>query len=301
MSIALVYTESAYQIEEKLIRCYDIFVEKIFGTKDIFHALDATAPRWIAEAGISSDSPVNRNKFQQLYERSPTSEELNKLLYYYDCDNLVSSMQNVFIESFHLKNNVQRILKNGFPESPGVEAYLSNYTGHRFLSGEVVVELFSFTNMLFINLYSQLDYITKLFYEIQNICSDFSKYPKMRSSGILYGDKGKIEIDQAIGTLFESDIGNLKLIVNFRNEIVHNGTLDSRQKLFQKYEKGKISDRFILLPDTNNGNLEKFKGRSHFYGAECRWQDIIPPLFEDFCNRLASSLDKLILSTIKDH
>lgn len=288
------YPQAAYEIEAKLIKCYEVFAIKIFGNMEHFRKIDASVPRWVAEAGISSDSPVGRSKFQQLYEGSSNHEELNQILYYYDCDNLISSLQNVINESFHLSDRIDRALAEEVRYNATVDEHLKEYSGHRFLSGEIVVPLFSLTNMLFVNLYSQLDYITKLFFEIRNAYTDFSAYRKMRSNGILYGDKGKLNISNIQDTIFDSSHSTVKTIINFRNEIVHNGTLDSRQKLFQKYEEGKIVEQFILLPDTTDGNLDKHKGRSHFYGRENKWSNTIPALLEDHYGKLLSTLKVLL-------
>jgi len=292
----MIYKNVAFEIEEKLIKAYDIFAIQIFENMEHFRKIDASIPRWVAEAGVSSDCPIGKDKFQHLYNGSSEYETLNRILYYYDCDNLISSLQNVVNESFHLSDRIDKILAEEVRYSAAVDEHLSDYTGCRFLSGEVVVDLFSLTNMLFINLYSQLDYITKLFFEMQNICKNFDTYPKMRSCSILYGKKGKLNISSIENTIFDNDSAAIKTVINFRNEIVHNGTLDDRQKLFQMYEDGKIVKQFILLPDTTEGNLDRHKGRSHFYGTENKWQDIVPALLDDFYLRLKYTID-LILSS----
>lgn len=290
------YPDTAYKIEEKLIKAYDIFATQIFGSMAHFREIDASIPRWVAEAGISSDCSIGKDKFQQLYEGSSEHETLNRILYYYDCDNLISSLQNVVNESFHLSDKIDRILAQEVRYDTEVDERLRDYTGYRFLSGEVVVELFSLTNMLFINLYAQLDYITKLFFELQNLCVNFNTYPKMRSCSILYGNKGKLSISSVENTIFDNNSDTIKTVINFRNEIVHNGTLDGRQKLFQRYEKGSIIEQFLLLPDTTEGNLDKHKGRAHFYGRENKWSDVVPALLEDFYTRLKYTLDLIVSS-----
>ena len=162
----MIYPDSAHNIEEKLISCYDRFAVKIFGSMQSYREAVAVSPQWVMDAGNSSECAISKVRFEALYLEHSNNPLLNRLLYYYDCENLISSLQNIAIESFHLSHHIHRIMERGVEDLAGGDTELNAFTGHRFLSGETVVELFSLTNMLFINLYSQLDYVTKLFYEL---------------------------------------------------------------------------------------------------------------------------------------
>lgn len=295
---------------DSVIKTFDLFAVKIFTDIDYFYDLQRKyshlAFQRLFDTGISAESNLGKLQFQTLinqfnaqenHSNSHNSYEIHQLLYYYDCDNLVKSLQNIIIESDYLSTKIFKELQDfdkyntlhphSFTEHP------HGFTGVIFTSGVHTIELYSLINHLFISFNSLLDYITKIAFELENIADDFSNYPKLKSNKKIFGDKKELHIKNLVGTIFEEDCCSIRFIQSFRNEIIHNGSIDDRHKIYQNFENDILKDQFILLPDMNNGKLEKYKNRTRFYGNENRWDKVMPPIELDIWNRIRTSLESL--------
>jgi len=52
-------------------------------------------------------------------------------------------------------------------------------------------------------------------------------------------------------------------------------------------------EKFILIPDTTNGNFDTFKNRNRFFNNDVKLNDILPDLIFEFWKRLMTTI-KLI-------
>jgi len=161
-----------------------------------------------------------------------------------------------------------------------------------FASGQLVTNIFSTINHLFINLSSQLDFITKIAVELENLPIDFTDYPKLKSKGVLYGDLKKIKTVNCENTLFDKT-DDLKLILSLRNEIVHNASFENIPKVYQVFKDNEIIEKFIYIPDMTNGNFDTFKNRNRFFNNEIKLNEELPKLISDFWRKLEMTIDKL--------
>lgn len=96
------------------------------------------------------------------------------------------------------------------------------------------------------------------------------------------------------GSIYEKN-STISMIMYLRNEIVHNASIDSIPKVYQRIEGGKIVEKYILLPDFRDGIICIFKNRKRFFDDDAKLNAILPELMEDFWNRL-----KLTLTQIKN-
>jgi hypothetical protein len=127
-------------------------------------------------------------------------------------------------------------------------------------------------NFIFIRMHSLLDYLTKLFYEIEHLAADFKVYPKLTSSKILFGDRKKLLANGALGTLFEEC-----------------GLIDEIE-LYMDSRDGKIVEKFLLMPDQIEGHLPKYKNRKLWYSGEDKINLRLPALVLEFRSRLITTL-----------
>ena len=238
---------------------------------------------WIPYAGIDGDLKITKEQFEYLIDRSPKNENLNKLLYYYDISNLIGTFQNSVQETrtrfcqFYEELNEKSFMLSSNP---------MNANGVMFASGRLVASLFSRINHLFISLYSQLDFLTKISYEIENLQSNFESYPKLKSAKILFGDSKRTKMHELDKTVFEKSVKNIKLIQTIRNEIVHNASLENISKVYQNFENNKMIEKFIFLPDFNeDGIIKTFKSRKRFFGMDIKLNLILPELIFDLWKR----------------
>lgn len=267
------------------VNLINLLAEKIFGSVESFHVLSMVQPQWIPYSGIDTEISISKTNFEKLYT-SNKSEILNKLLYYYDFRNKIGSLQNLIIESrylfgeFYKTFNINSFMLGSNPFEPD---------SLMFSSGILVTNIFSKINHLFINLSSQLDFITKIFYEYQNLPKDFNEYPKLKCYNILYDDFKRINLPNVLGSVFEK-IDNLKLIINLRNEIIHNSSFENISKVYQKFENNKMVEKFILIPDSINGNFDTFRNRNRFFYNNIKLNEILPDLVFDFWNRMLATV-----------
>lgn len=274
------------EIDIKLITLTQKVAEKLFGSVQNFYSLPLNTAH--SYAGVDAEIKVSKQEFEK-WVNSQKSEQTHKILFYYDFQNLVGSLQNLVQESRFLFCDFYRTLnENTFmltdkPLQPDILM---------FASGQLVTNIFSKVNHLFINLASQLDFITKISFECENLPNDFTEYPKLKSNGVLYGDLKKIKKIDFSNTLFDKT-DNLKLILSLRNEIIHNSSFENIPKVYQVFQNNVMIEKFIFVPDTTDGIFDSFKNRNRFFNNEIKLNEILPTLITDFWKKMESTIDKL--------
>jgi hypothetical protein len=83
------------------------------------------------------------------------------------------------------------------------------------------------------------------------------------------------------------------MIISIRNEIVHNSSIDSIPKVFQVIDNKQLVEKFILLPDFQNGFIKTYKNRKRFFFDEIKLNEILPGLVIDFWQRLQVTLQAI--------
>lgn len=281
--------EKVYEVEYSCVALHDLIIDKIFGNKQVYYKLLPYISSWVSFGGLDSEIKISKKEFESLVTIEGKSEIVNKLLYFYDCRNLISTIQNSAIETNFLLCEFYRLLNTNTFILPSGPLHIE---GLQFASGIIVANIFSIINLLFINLYSQLDFTTKLAYEFQNIATDFSNYPNLRSSKILFGDKKRLTIDNLAGSLFEPS-NTIKKIMTIRNEIVHNSSIDNMPKVYQEIKDNHIIEKYILLPDFKDGIIQSYRNRKRFYDTEIKLNEVLPTIVVEFWKRLKLTLDNI--------
>lgn len=278
----------SYDLENSLLSMYGLFQTKIFGSPQKYFKNIYSMGQWIPYAGIDAELKISKIEFEKILKISK-SEETHKMLYYYDCVNLIGSLQNLVQESRYLFCDFYRVLNsNSFMLQP----LPMKPTMIMFASGFLVTDLFSKINHLFITLSSQLDFVTKLLFELKNIHTDFSEYPKLKSKGLLYGDFRKLKFVDIGETLFEK-AESVNLIISIRNEIIHNSSFENIPKVYQAFENNKMVEKFVLIPDHINGNFVTSKNRNRFFDNDIKLNEVLPNIFLDFQRRLIKTIQLL--------
>jgi len=278
--------DMSYDLENSLFRLYGVLQTKLFGSPQKWHGKIYSMGQWIPYAGIDAELKISKLNFEKFLKVSK-SDENHRMLYYYDCVSLVGSLQNLVQESKYLFCDFYRVLNsNSFMLQP----LPINPTGLMFASGLLVTDLFSKINHLFITLSSQLDFITKLLYELKNLHTEFSEYPKLKSKNILYGDYRKLGFSNVENTLFEKS-ENINLILNIRNEIIHNSSFENIPKVYQVFKDNIMTEKFVLIPDHTNGNFDTFKNRNRFFDNDVKLNEVLPLIILDFQKRLINTIN----------
>lgn len=274
-------------------KCVELRLEiskKIFGSTQAYYKYAEIAPDFFRYGGIDADIKISKKQFESLITKIGKDEISNKLLYYYDVTNILGTIQNGVLETKYLLGQFYKTLNLNTYLLDGQRTVVDD--GVQFASGMIVTNITSLVNHLFINLYSQLDFVVKFIYEFENIATDYSSYPKLKSKDILFGDAKKTSLNDLANSLFDlSD--NIKMIISLRNEIVHNSSIDSIPKVYQVIKDKVLIEKFILLPDFHNGFIKTFKNRKRFFYDEVKLNEILPELIIDFWKKLQNTLNSI--------
>jgi len=255
--------DGSYGIEEQCVRLHDELAASIFGSADRYYALLPSAPVFLAEAGLNSESTLGRDQFEKLLPKFAKFPELNRFLYLYDCRMLVSAIQTCTSEVCQLVAEFYRILNLEPFFTPGIPLE----DGTRWTASRNVTFLNATLGFLFIRMHSLLDYLTKVAREVESLRTDFATYPKLASSNVMFGDRHKLRIGNQAGTLFET-CDEVAEVERIRNLLIHDGLLDDVPKAYEVIKKGATIERFVLMPDASGAQFERFKNRRLFYSRE---------------------------------
>jgi hypothetical protein len=269
------------ELQDTCISTHDIFRNQIFSDID-YSSVISFVPLWITETGNSAEDSLSKTTFEKLVQKN-NNILTHKYLYYYDCDMLVSALQDRFSIIWSLLEKFHRRM-------PSESKYKITDFDHITISNDT--ELFAYLNSLFIYLASSFDIITKIAYELQNVQSrDYSVYPQMKSKSILFGDKRKIKNIQTKNTLFDYPT-IVRKIESIRNRIVHDGSFDYSQNLYTGWiEKDDFFECFILFPDFDlSGNFLSYKNRCNFHNGSTRINLVLPSILSEILGLIKTTL-----------
>jgi hypothetical protein len=277
-------------VDDCCVRIHDALAGKIFNGIQNYHATLPHEPIFLASAGLNSESTTSRAVFEKAIAASDDSGLTHRSLYLYDCQMLVSGIQECSKEV--------RLLLGEFYRSLNLDSLsptsISDSDGFRWVTSPTVTRLHATLGFIYIRLHSLLDYLTKLCFEAENLRSDFSQYPRLASSGVMFGDRKRLKQVRLPGTIFEyEDI--VREVELFRNQIIHSGLLDDLPKVYTETHSGTIVQKFILLPDrSSSGAFEKYKNRFLFYAREDKINERLPLLVNSFQERQIATLVEIL-------
>ena len=234
---------------------------------------------FVSEAGMSSDWNCSAEAFQRIISNSENRiPNLYEEMYVSDVQQIISAVQNLligvetsFIDYYRL---ISEINVQGFSES---KTYICG--------GIPAVRVTTALGNYFTQIYSILDLLTKIEYEIENKHETFETYRRLKSNSILYGQKDELRINDRQGSLFVKD-EFIAMIESIRNEIVHNGSWEAIPKVFVQLENNKPVGRFVYFPDMPNGRYARYKNRHHFFSEEKQVNQVLPEITMEFYKRL---------------
>lgn len=280
--------DNTSDIDLKLIAFTYRIEDKLFGSHEEFISNFSSRPKEVPYAGIDAEVRISKVEFEK-WIASNKSKETFKYLYYYDFESLVGSLQNLVQESrnlfieFYKTLNENSFMLNNKPTHP--DAVM-------FTAGSIITPIFSKINHLFINLASQLDFITKIFVEFENMPADFNDYPKLKSSGILFGDCKKIKTIPFVNTIFDKT-SDIKLIISLRNDLIHNSSFENISKVYHVFKNNVLMEKFILVPDNTDGIFDSYKNRNRFFYNDIKINEILPSLVTGFWKKIETTIDGL--------
>lgn len=284
------FSDKIFEIESLCFKVRLSIARKIFGDElEYYNIIENPLGFICSKAGIDSDINISKAELQEFIQDYEDKEMIHKILYYFDIENILGTIQNSLVETHFAFSEFYRQLNiNTF--LIGEEPLQQN--GLQFASGAIVTNITSLVNRIFICLYSILDFTTKLCFEVENIQSEFTNYPKLKCKDILIGDAKKVSFISKENTIFNRTEFR-KIIEYLRNEIVHNASIDSIPKVYTLIENETVIEKFILLPDFNSGIIETLKNRKRFFKQENKLNELLPKIMEDYYSRLHQTISEI--------
>ncbi len=281
-----------YQLDEGLSCLYDTLRDLFFEDTDEYYRDFNIIPIWVIDAGQNSDSPISAKEFNELLESfGEAVPNINKHLYLSDCrflvgtvQNLLSSMEDSFIKYY--------ISLTALDDSDYKYNELQGVDGVCYVMSAKARSTVSLIETYFTKAHSVLDILCKICFEIQNKNEDFSRYKKIKSAKILWGDRKKLAVNNTVDTLFER-CELTDMIESLRNEVVHNGAWELNPKVFVRIENKVVEERYVLFPDMSDGHLASVHGRRHFFSENLKVNYILPRIHTEFKQRLINTLELL--------
>lgn len=278
-----------YELDTELVSLYDKFRDLFFEDTDAYYRELSSLPIFIQTAGQDSNCDLTAEAFSEwiLKDEFTSIPNFYRHLYLVDCQFLVGAIQNLLIG-----------MDNSFISYYTQIANIGNHESAS-VSNEVMYEMSPSVSCIstqlesyFTKAYSILDMLCKIGYEFQFPERDFPSYRKIKSSEILWGARKKLQINNTPHTLFEKcDL--ITLIESLRNEVVHNGTWGLNPKVFLRFERGSLIERYMLFPDISQGHLSTVKSRKHFFGNSIKVNEVLPKIHIAYQQRLLNSVKLL--------
>jgi len=283
--------EKIYEIETLCFELRNLLAVKMFGSISEYHRMiEHPIYPLVAQGGIDAEIRISKEDFEKFVSDYEDKQTIYRMLYFFDIDSLIGTLQNCVVETnysvgeFYKQLNINNFLIN--------EEILSFKDGIQYAAGGIVTNITSLVNRIFICLYSILDFITKIVHEVEQLQLEFDSYPRLRSKDTLLGYAKKTTFNEMESTLFEKT-DYRKMIEYLRNEIIHNASIDSIPKVYQKVVYNKIVEKFILLPDFTDGNIDTFRNRKRFFDNDTKLNEVLPDLINDYFRRLSFTLQQV--------
>lgn len=275
------------------IQTFDVFKNHVFSSID-YNVIEKHVPTWIRDSGNSAESSVSKTTFEYLADKNK-NVLTHKLLYYYDCEMLVASLQDRL-------SIIQTLVSKFYCKMPSESDYeMKDFDSATLKASPMDVEVFALLNSIFIYLGSSFDIITKIASELNQVDTlDFSTYPDMRSKNVQFGNVKYLCEELKNDSLFSRPT-IVRKIESIRNRIVHNGSFDFNQFIYICHDSKKDNHELcILFPDFDGSNFISFKSRRNFYKNSSRINLILPEMLIEIFELLLKTITKLNTLYITD-
>ena len=155
----------------------------------------------------------------------------------------------------------------------------------------VLKELQSF----FLALHSCLDITTKLLHALAKMPDNFDSVPSNIGGKELFRKaQAKRSQTAAEGGLFEK-CWETTYLEGLRDEIIHNRALDAAGVVFDLRDNGRVTERFVLLPDADERGMTRgWKNRRRLCSLGLKANELAPHLFKQISERILKGLDAAI-------
>ena len=273
------------EIDSELVDMFCVFEKLYFSNLDSYYKETRMMPIGLVFGGQNSNSTIDKECFLDIKKIfSGMLDITDKYIYMKDCEYLISTVQNLVQSAEYCF--VQYYVQIG--QINLCSRAMNNTELFEHMSQDSMKLMF-FVETFFIKLYSILDVMVKIVYELENPVAEFPDMVKLKSAKKLWGDRKNLSLKNYPNTIFE-DCEVIRQIEALRNEAVHNGSWEVRPKVFLEVENQKIVERYMLFPDFEDGRLVSVKNRKHFFSKNIKVNDMLILIHDEFYRRLLYTL-----------
>lgn len=278
----------SYDVENVCVQLHEALRRAIMQDAP-YNNLLPVIPPLVYLSGLNSESNLSKVNFEKFIRLTADFPEINRFLYLYDAQKLVSAIQECQKELIQIAGEFYRTLNT----EPLFYPPFKQDDGIRYNTSPTVTKLFAFLTFIFVRMHSLLDYSVKLALEAEGLPKDFSEYPKLRSSSAQFGNRKKVSFNKLPGSLFE-DCEFITWIETLRNHLIHDGLLDDMPKAYEHIVNGVAVEKFLLLPDMTLGRFDRYGNRNLFFSREDKINQRLPDVLNEFQQRLIVTLKAIL-------
>lgn len=284
----LSHGDLSYEVESVCVQLHEALRRAIMQDAP-YNDLLPVLPQFAYLSGLNSESTLSKVDFEKFVRLTADFPEINRFLFLYDAQKLVSAIQECTKELIQVVGEFYRTLNI----EPLFYPPIRQDDGIRYNTSPTVTKIFALLTFVFVRMHSLLDYTVKLALEAEGLPKDFSKYPKMRSSNEQFGSRKKVSLNKLPGSLFE-DCEFITWIETLRNHLIHDGLLDDMPKAYEQIENGGAVEKFLLFPDMTGGRFDRYGNRSLFFSREDKINLRLPEILKEFQERLKVTLEGIL-------
>lgn len=242
-------------------------------------------PDWVHMAGLEPESKVSKHRFEQLMAGSGSDPYFHKFLYLHDIQSLLTNIQRTSSQIFQSSGEFYGLLN----DSSFFQYTDQEKVGLRsIVSGEGIL-LHAHLENTFVRMRSLLDYAVKIALEDERDDIDFSVYPKLKGAGKQYADKKMLKMNNSPDTVFE-DTELIREIASIRDRIIHDGHFDISARVYESFKRGRLVERFVLVPDMTEGRFDVFRNRRNFFGDDNKMNLRLPSILDNSYGRVRTTV-----------
>lgn len=279
-------------VSEDIVPLYDNIEKMILPHVELDEIRDSELA-WMANAGRSAESGMSNIKFEKYVRSLEATKNTNviKILYWHDLEALLNATQDrlssiiLNLQKFY---SLLPLLTEPYDDTQIKGALLSG--------GEDGVNCYTSANMVFIDLASIFDILSKLACELVHFPNyNFSHYPKLKSRNVLYQKNLQVPpVLKQNGMLF-SEPPIVRKIETLRNEYVHNGPWDRFPAIYNpKDQNGRPLPAFMQMPDMNaDGTFVSVINRNKFYSQKKKLNEELVPIINEALDVINSTIKGL--------
>lgn len=265
-----------------LVNTYYDFEKKIFRDEIEIEAISRMYIVWLTEFGIDAEHNISKEDFSKIFKCN-IPPVFNRIMLLYDIYSIISSIQNRLLET---KGAIINFYKQ-------LCSFNNSLTGDMNTVWSIETTMIhSIAENIIIKLYSIFDLSTKLVIESISEYDDFSKWPSLKSKNKLYKDN-KIFYDETWKNTIYEKSQYITLMINLRNEIIHNGSLHEKSKIFHVIENNTVTEKIIYLQDHSNGIIDRVNNRNKFYSKDYKLNQELPIIYFDVIDRIGNTFNIL--------